>query len=178
MTCIASVVHDGRVYMGGDSAGVSGWDLTLRADEKVFSVGEFVIGFTSSFRMGQLLRHSFAPPPISGDIARYMVVEFVDAVRACLKAGGYAKKESDVESAGTFMVGVRGRLFTVSDDYQVGEASAGYDAIGCGHAYAKGALNATRRSPPRSRLNAALAAAEAHSAGVRGPYVIVEGPDS
>ena len=41
MTCIVGLVHGGKVYMGGDSAGVGGYCLTVRADEKVFRNGEF-----------------------------------------------------------------------------------------------------------------------------------------
>ena len=59
MTCIAGLVHDGAVYLAGDSAGCSGWDLTVRADPKVFVSGSYVMGFTTSFRMGQLLRSVF-----------------------------------------------------------------------------------------------------------------------
>ena len=37
MTCIAGLVDsNGDIYIGGDSAGVAGYDLTIRADEKVF----------------------------------------------------------------------------------------------------------------------------------------------
>jgi hypothetical protein len=51
MTCIVGLVDGGRVWLGGDSAGVSGWDLTVRADRKVFRNGPYVMGFTTSFRM-------------------------------------------------------------------------------------------------------------------------------
>ena len=39
MTCIVGLVHEGVVYIGGDSAGVGGMSLTVRADEKVFQNG-------------------------------------------------------------------------------------------------------------------------------------------
>src|SRR2546430_1004120 len=99
--------------MGGDSAGVSGWGLVVRADHKVFRNGPYVMGFTSSFRMGQLLRWGFdppAPPDCRGDLESFMATTFVDAVRGRLKAGGWAKKDSEQEQGGTFLVGVCGRL--------------------------------------------------------------------
>jgi ATP-dependent protease HslVU (ClpYQ) peptidase subunit len=175
MTCIAGLVHEGEVYIGGDSAGVSGWDLTIRADSKVFRVGEFLMGFTTSFRMGQLIRYAFTPPKVEpgDDVFRYMTVDFVDAVRECLKKGGFAKKDKDAEEGGDFLVGFRGRLFWVASDYQVCESSQGYDAVGCGQAYAKGAFSATEGLPPTARLTKALMAAERHSAGVRGPFKII-----
>ena len=63
MTCIVGLIDGNRVWMGGDSAGVSGLDITVRSDPKVFRNGDFLIGFTSSFRMGQLLAFRLRPPP-------------------------------------------------------------------------------------------------------------------
>jgi hypothetical protein len=169
LTCIAAVVHDGGVWMGGDSAGVSGYDLAIRRDAKVFRTGEFLFGFTDSFRMGQLLRYSLTLPDLrlldGDDVPRFMATRFVDAVRDCLKAGGYAEKHDDAERGGTFLVGFRGRLFRVCSDYQVCESADGYDAIGCGHAVAAGSLYSTRDSGPESRVRTALEAAERHNAG-------------
>ena len=88
MTAVVGLVHNGRVHLGADSAGSSGWSLTLRADEKVFRNGPYAMGFTTSYRMGQLLRYAFAPPEPTGDLQGFMVTTFVDSVRACLKDGG------------------------------------------------------------------------------------------
>lgn len=174
MTCIVGLVEGGKVYMGGDSSGVSSWTLTIRADEKVFCNGEFLIGFTTSFRMGQLLRYAFTPPPIEGDLFAYMVTQFVTAVRACLKEGGYAKKENEQEEGGTFLVGVRGRLFAVCGDYQVVASADNYAAIGSGEDIALGALCATYGDlPPRLCIERALSAAERHNIGVRGPFTVL-----
>lgn len=171
MTCIVGLVDGGVVHMGADSAGVGGWDLTPRLDPKVFRSGPYVIGFTTSFRMGQILRyHVDLPVPRAGvDLMRHMVVDFVGAVRDGLNAQGYAKHDSHREEGGTFLVGVHGRLFCICNDYQVGEPSAGFDAVGCGHAYAVGAMGVTRGNP-RGRVMRALRVAERFSAGVRGPF--------
>jgi len=54
MTCIAGFVNKNEVWIGGDSAGVAGYNLRIRKDTKVFKVnGRFLIGYTNSFRMGQ-----------------------------------------------------------------------------------------------------------------------------
>jgi ATP-dependent protease HslVU (ClpYQ) peptidase subunit len=178
MTAIAGVVYDGKVYIGGDSAGVSGWDLYVRADAKVFTNGPFVMGFTSSFRMGQLLRYAFVEParPEGVDDAAYMVTAFVDGVREALKAGGWAKTNSSQEEGGTFLVGYRGRLYIVYGDYQVAEPADGFAAVGCGDNQALGVLYATPDMAPEARINLALSAAERFSAGVRGPFVVVREP--
>ncbi|KKO71831.1 hypothetical protein AAV32_09670 [Kerstersia gyiorum] len=58
--------------------------------------------------------------------------------------------------------------------YQVGEAASGYDAVGCGADIALGALCATTgMADHNSRIGLALHAAEAHSAGVRGPFTVL-----
>lgn len=175
MTCVVGLEHRGHVWIGGDSAGVSGWALTARADEKVFRNGPCVMGFTSSFRMGQLLRYSLTIPPQHEGVGdeEYMVTAFVDAVRECLKAGGYAKKENEVEAAGQFLVGHRGTLWKVDSDYQVGRSLCGYAAVGCGDEFALGALHATAGDAPKRRINRALYAAADHSAGVRPPFTVI-----
>ena len=153
MTCIVGVEAPGHTVIGGDSAGVDDQDLlVVRADAKVFALlgGEFVVGFTDSFRMGQLLRYGLRLPAREArdtayrrDPERFMAVTFIDAVRSCLARGGFARKEDEVESAGTFLVGWRERLYEVGDDYQVGRSTSGYAAVGGGASIAFGALHAT-----------------------------------
>lgn len=178
MTCVVGVEVSGGVVMGADSAGVAGWDLTVRADEKVFRKGPFLMGFTSSFRMGQLLRYRLTPPehPDGMGDFEYMATNFVDAVRSALADGGWRKKEHEREEGGTFLVGYRGRVYTVEDDFQVGASVDGYDACGCGRAIARGALYVLARSKldGTQRVTMALAAAEASSAGVRAPFKILD----
>jgi ATP-dependent protease HslVU (ClpYQ) peptidase subunit len=174
VTCIVGVVENNKVYIGGDSAGVAGYSLTIRKDKKVFRNGEFLIGGTSSFRMIQLLHYAFEPPPYDEniDLEKYMATAFVDAIRECFKRGGYAQVESQQESGGHFLIGFRGRLFHVEADYQVGEALSSYDAVGCGADVALGCLYATPDMQSLKRIELALRAAEAHSAGVRAPFFI------
>lgn len=173
MTAIVGLVHEDRVYIGGDSAGVAGYQVTVRRDPKVFRNGPYAFGFTSSFRMGQLLHHAFDPPAPTVDLDKFMSTTFVNAVRDCFKAGGYARKDSEQESAGTFLVGVNARLFEIGPDYQVGESVDPYDACGCGVDVLKGAMFASEGQPPKVRIRTALAAAERFSGGVCGPFTIV-----
>lgn len=175
MTCIVGLVDAGKVYLGSDCAGVGpGWSLSLRDDAKVFFNGDFLIGFSSSFRMGQLLRYEFVPPARHGeqDIYAYMVTTFVSSVRQCLKEGGFAERDKEAEKGGQFLVGYEGRIFSIESDYQVGEEMAGFSACGCGYELALGALYATGDLPPIERVKVALKAAERFSAGVRGPFKI------
>ena len=175
MTCIVGIKTEKAIWIGGDSAGVWSYDVTSRADTKVWKKGEFIYGFCGSFRMGQLLRHAFDPPPNEDeDLERYMVIDFVNEARRCFKEGGYLRVSKRREEGGEFLVGYRGRLFCVQSDFQVAEARQGYMALGCGESYALGSLYTTDlfEMKPRSRINLALHCANNFSGGVCEPFVI------
>lgn len=175
MTCIAGLIDKGTIYMGGDSAGVnSSLSLAVRADQKVFIKDKFVMGFTTSFRMGQLLQYNLelSPRPESLDVFEYMVTSFVEAVRKCLKDGGFAEKKDEREKAGTFLVGYAGRLFCIESDYQVEETILPYATTGSGEDIALGVLFANAHLAPDERILQALEAAEQFNAGVRRPFII------
>lgn len=199
MTCIVGIAFDGRVMLGADSAGVGGYDLRIRADRKVFKNGELIFGFTSSFRMGQLLQYELTPPPIieKQEPYEYAVKALVPAIRTTLRNGGYMHTQNGREEGGTFLVGFRGHLFSVYDDFQVSESTEPFEACGCGVSYAMGAMyEAHKRQPPasspgvwtvgsaemaeirrdffKSVLTAGLEAASRFSAGVAPPFNFVE----
>jgi ATP-dependent protease HslVU (ClpYQ) peptidase subunit len=178
VTCIVGLREGGSAWIGGDSAGVSGWDVTVRTDSKVFVNGPYAVGFTWSYRMGQLLQYKAKlpePPKQAKDLHGFMVREFVEAVRDCLKAGGMATRDKEAEQGGTFMVGVHGRVFVVESDYQVIERAEPFAAVGSGAAYALGSL-ATSRGKASARLEQALTTAERFCGAVRGPFKIVASP--
>ena len=166
MTCIVGKVEGGRVALGADSLGASNYDYCIRKDKKLFRVGEFIIGCTSSYRMIQLIQYKFNPTAIPDgmDLHEYMVVHFVEDLRSLLKQGGYTKIDSNVETGGEFLVGIRDRLFAVHANFQVAERVDGMDACGCGESYALGAMKAG------AGLEKALQVAEECSCGVKGPF--------
>lgn len=184
MTCIVAVTDGKRIVMGGDSAGVAGHSLTVRKDIKVFkrkdeSQTTWLFGFTTSFRMGQLIQYELALPQISekarGDLHGFMVTKFIPSLRACLKSGGYARKKEEAEIGGTFLVGLLGHIFEIESDYQVAESADPFCAVGCGHDLAKGSLYTSGNTPSlHDRALRALEAAERYSSGVRGPFAFVE----
>lgn len=175
MTCIVGIQEKRRVVIAGDSAGVAGYSITVRADEKVFERDGYLFGFTSSFRMGQILRYDadLPEPPRKGtDLDAFMVREFVPAVRAAFERAGFLRKTYEVESGGTFLVGVCGRLFAIESDFQVAKTVDGYLACGVGDDLALGVLHATRKQgwTPEERVQLALEAAAHHNGGVCPPF--------
>lgn len=180
MTAIAGLKHRGDVWLGADSAGSAGHYLSVHQEPKVYRRGEIGIAFTSSFRFGQLLQHTLVVPPIlKSDLHAWMVVDFVGAVRTCLRAGGWLKKKEEQESAGTCLVAVRGRLFQMQDDLQISERAGDFDVSGCGHDLLLGALASQPKSmAPRTRVRSALGIAARYSAWVAPPFRIlcIKGP--
>jgi ATP-dependent protease HslVU (ClpYQ) peptidase subunit len=184
MTCIVGYLEESvcegktsiSVWMGADSAGVGGWDHVSRKDKKVFFNGEFLIGFTTSFRMGQLLQYKFIPPeiPEGMDLFEYMVSLFVEEWRVVSRNAGFTERVNEKESSGQFLVAARGRLFCIYSDFQVEESNANHNTAGCGYAYAAGAIEAFNETGKimdgEEVVLKALEIAERCSAGVRGPF--------
>lgn len=178
MTAIAGIVEDGKVWIGGDSAGVGGLSLQTRVDPKVFINGEFIVGYTTSFRMGQLLEYQFsAPTPHEGEQGmEYMVRRFIPAVKQCFASGGFETSSSDGQDVGgQFLVGYRGILYEIGGDYQVARIAQNYYACGCGRDLILGSLHTTEmfELSPKARITMALEASFEFSAGVRPPYTIL-----
>ena len=175
MTCALGLAVDGKVYIGADSASVDGWETRQTALPKVFRRDGFLIAYTTSFRMGQLLQHHVAIPLQAEDCddMSYMVCTFIESVRGCLKDCGFSEVDNNQESGGSFLVGYRGRLYSVAPDFQVNEMAAGVDAIGCGRQYALGAIRVLRHLPPEERIARALDVAAHYSGAVIPPFNIL-----
>ncbi len=198
MSSIVMATDSRTILLGGDSAAVGGHELRLRADQKVFRVGSYAIGCTTSFRMGQILRYGTClpdPPPgvDPGELERFIVTEFVSSVRQSFADHGFAKTarftspgepsvtEEGQSFGGLFLVGVAGQIFEIRQDYQVARPAAPYSAVGVGAPIALGALHALESLPGlslRERTAKALEASEAYSAAVRRPFHFVELPPS
>ena len=178
MTVIAGAIGKGSVWIGGDrSLTESGTSQLTHGPSKVFRNGEVVIGSAGSARVGQLLQYILVVPKrqtkTSAD--RYICGQLVDSMRECLsKAGALTKKDGIEQMAGSLLVGYRGSLYMVDDEFFAYESSDGYDAVGSGSSVALGALAVSRAEPnTRSRVLAALRAAEHHDSAVRGPFDVV-----
>jgi ATP-dependent protease HslVU (ClpYQ) peptidase subunit len=177
MTCIVGLVENDIVYMGGDSAATTSGVVLKMVAQKVFRNKDFLMGFTGVVRGAQLLRYSFTPPdhPDSMDVETYLATLFINTLRTTFRDGGNASKSNEYEYAsGAFLIGYRGRLFSIGSDYSFVEAADGYHCIGSGGEVALGAMHATHMMSlkPYKRIELALQAAEAFCDGVQGPFVI------
>ncbi len=179
MTAIVGVrcKKTGKVWIGADAAGVNGdYSIQLRGDPKVFRNGPFVIGYTSSFRMGQLLQHVLIAPkhPANMPDMEYLVCRFIPEVRKVLKDGGFQKTENSQDEGGQFLLAYRGSLYEICSDYQVASPLEGIAAVGAGASVALGAMYALARKMPAQRIEAALRIAAKLNCTVHPPFVVME----
>lgn len=183
MTVIAGLIAtDKSIIMGGDSAGVSDFDMLSVAEPKVFANGPFLIGFTSSFRMGDILRYADLPifrEDEHGSPHRFMVKNFIPVVRTLFKDAGYMQVENQHEQGGTFLVGFHASLFGVWSGFEVLSSRDGMLAVGCGGRVALGAMIAMEASGmdrDETLVEVALKASLRATSAVRGPFVIIRNP--
>ncbi len=174
-TCIVAVKteRDG-IWLGADSAGTgAGYCQFEMRTPKIFRNGSCLIGYTSSFRMGQLLQYKLTVPlrKTSQDRDHFMIHDFTEAVRTCLKDGGYTKVKDEHHEGGTFIVVYDGEIYKIQDDYACLMLADPFVAVGCGEDFALGALYTVKTLSKESVL-LALRAASRLSAGVGPPFYL------
>jgi hypothetical protein len=184
MTCIVAIAQNGVVYMGSDHAASddkTGWILA-RKEPKCFKVGQYAVAFTDSFRMGQILQYSWTPPKFTptktnSGLDKFMRTKFIESVKQAFKDNGYGSigSASEEDTGGIFIVGLEGRIFTIDEDFHVGENVVNYMAEGSGGQIALGALYATKNQKnPKLRIKAALEAAAEYNMAVSAPFTYIQ----
>lgn len=178
MTCIVGYIDkDKKLWMGADSLGSTDSIHTTRKDTKLFRNGNFLIGYTSSFRMGQLLRFKWSPPYQNNKSDyQYMCTDVIDSISKCLKDNGYTKIDNNVEKIGTFLIGYKNKLYQIEDDLQVAEQIDNFDACGSGVYFAIGALEVLNNLDLSGKTicERALGVAEKFNPFVGKPFVVVK----
>lgn len=173
MTCIVGIAQNGKVWIGGDSASVQGWLVRRTALPKVFRVQNFLIGYTSSFRFGQILQYHFSAPKQNGqsDI-KYLVTVVVPEIRQCMKEHWFENVLSEDDKGGRFLLGYNRQLYRVDMDFQVNPTISGYDACGSGQEFALSVLYTHRKLASKKRILKALKTAAHFCGSVCKPFVI------
>lgn len=181
MTCIVALKHKNKIYMGADTYGSNGYTgSSYISNPKCFITDEFIIGCTTSFRIIDLLRYELHVPKVHddehNDPDKFMRTHFIKAVRKCLKDNGFITINNNKESAGNFLVGYRGNIYEILNDFAVLNKPEYGSSVGSGELAACGSLWTTRnmKMKPTERIKAALESAVAVNSGVRGPFIMLE----
>lgn len=166
--------------MGADSLGSNSHSKFIREDDKIFKKGNMIIGFTSSYRMGQLLRWKLKIPkhPPKMNTEEYMCTLFIDAVIKCFDDNKYICVDKSKVSGGTFLVGYRDKIITIHSDFQVAIHSKNFDSCGSGDEVAMGSMESLlkydKKIEPERLLSIALETAESQCTGVQRPFKIIK----
>jgi hypothetical protein len=179
MTCIVGITDGKRIVMGADSAAstTDNPEIYSFATEKIFTIGEYVVGVCGSYRANQIARWmmDWPEPPEEGvDLEAFMVREVVETLRKAFVETGFAGPTEGSRSA-QFMIGLRGRLFTTAGDFTIGSSNYPWLAIGSGRHNAYGALHVLAGIDLglEEKVRRALAAAASQTANVREPFYLL-----
>ena len=182
MTCIVGIKEDGKLWIGGDSAAINltTSEIYTIASRKVFRAGSYLVGYTISFRAGQVLEHEveWPEPPEGAEIGSFLVRELVPRLREALREAGALKTTEGVDQGAHFMIGIGGEFYSVALDFSVTPLAESFMAIGAGRHNAYGALHALAGlgMPPQERMRRALEAAARYTCGVREPFYFLSPP--
>lgn len=147
MTCIVGLEYDGKVLIGGDIQGTGHNNKVIHTQPKVFNKNGMIFGYTTSYRFGQLIEHCLPAPVIPEDvneIYRWLITTIVPSIRRTLK-------DAEYDAGGNCLMGVRGQLWELQNDFSVLRSTKGYGAVGSGYEYATGSMFTQMTTiPPRS----------------------------
>lgn len=178
MTCIVAICQDGKVFMGGDSGAsdAESGSIATVSSPKVFVKDEYIIGYAGNFRFGKFMQYAVELPKVpswaKGDkIDEFVNGIFIASIRKQIAEMALEEKEKDFG----LLIGLRGRVFELGDNYAAVEMSRGYNATGSGAEVATGSLYTTETwKDPIKRIKTALTASAEFNAFVRPPFTIVE----
>ena len=182
VTCIAALINNGTVWMGGDGQATYGGRRMLSKELKVFTRHGFLYGVAGTPRIIQILKYSFNPPehPARLDALEYICERWIKEFRVCIEAGGYLHKENGRERAFLeLLIGYQGRLFHMDGNFSIWEQENGINVAGSGAEYALGSLFTTLPVPemkPEDKIVLAIQSAACFDIGVGGAITIASLP--
>ena len=141
MTCIVAIAEDNTIHMAGDRMAAGNGDKMMYNRSKVFINGDFVIGYTDSFRLGQLMEFTWNQPDFTAGQSDfgYMCTAVVDSIKKML-----ADYDVVFGAGENLLIGYGGKLYTIQGDYSVFEHEH-FAAVGCGYVAAKASLYTSAR---------------------------------
>jgi ATP-dependent protease HslVU (ClpYQ) peptidase subunit len=185
MTTILAIQGDGWAVIGSDTQWTDDDGRVGRSHQpKISSVGRYLIGVAGDVRGGNVIQHSFTPPPLpvkaqGAKLTKFIVSQFVPAYRQVLEANGVGLPQYDSEIARTTidsLVVANGVVFQIDGDYGTEMDANRIYAIGSGGCYGIAALQALTEKKKLTVLTArqailkALAISAKFDAGTGAPF--------
>lgn len=185
MTCVVAYKDKSNIiYIGADTAGSSTatHSILTRKDPKVFILGKsMIVGFSGSYRDGQLIMVKFSPPPHNEDQYSdfgYMCGPFIDGIRELYKNNGRIKESSDTpdETEANLIVIYNNEIYKIYEDFHVELSSDPFNACGSGEDVALGAMSILHSNTgysPDEKVAMAIRTSAKYNLTVREPIMII-----
>lgn len=143
MTSIVAISTPKGVYLGGDLAGSNGHTIGTTTQSKVCAKEDFLIGYTGSFRAGQIVEHGWYPPARVEGISDYiyLVLAVIPSMMECLTENGYGGHDGEEVRGGNFVLVYRGHIYEVQTDYSIIEWDQPVVCVGSGGDVTEAACN-------------------------------------
>lgn len=156
MTCIVAVKIKNEIAIGGDTLGSNGFNKTHYTNKKVFSNGEFTIGYTTSFIMGQVLEHLWRPPArMEGTSTQeYLIVDVIPSIRQCFSNNGINEHKDGLNEGGSFILVFEGDIYEVQPDYSIMKSEQDFVSVGSGTYHASACASTLLKHNNKLKLTA------------------------
>lgn len=135
MTCIVGLKRPEGIYVGGDKKGSSSFCGEDRKKPKVWIKNNIIFGGCGSYRELQLMQYKLEIPKlyVGQPIDEYLYVNFIDAVKKCFKDNGAENvKDGVTKFYGEFIIGFKGELYCLQNDYGLLEPVDDFVCTGSG----------------------------------------------
>jgi len=169
VTCIAGIVDNNIIYIGGDRGISDDSSIMSMLQPKVIIKGDWIYGYAGSLGNGQLFDFIDLPDVKNAeDVYKILRMDVVENYKSILDTHGSSKDDDSTD----FIIGCMGRLFEFNtDDWGVAEITE--VSIGSGGNFALGSLYSTIGNDPIERIGLAIGAAITYSPTCQGPIDIL-----
>ncbi|EPE1232315.1 TPA: hypothetical protein NV937_000781 [Escherichia coli] len=158
MTCIIAHTNGTSSFIAGDKLGSNGFTKAVQTEPKVFEK-EFIklnedglsrtkevmaLGYTTSFRMGQLLNYNLTlPEQVAGEtFSQYLVLKVIPIIRQMFKDEWGARDASQDVGGGQFIILHNHTIYEVQEDFSVLQPKTQITAVGSGTYHAIASMSA------------------------------------
>lgn len=175
MTAIVALEYKNHIYMGSDSAASNEIHIDKIDRPKIIERKNILIGYSSSFRVGQVIENFFDFTTIRKS-EKYLYTRFIQELRYIFEENGVKDFQNGEVVSGNsdFLVAFNKKLYILQNDFSILRSNCGYAAIGSGAEVAYGALYATQEiDDPIKRVTIALEAADRWVPSVAPPFHII-----
>ena len=173
MTCCGFYINKKNAYAFSDGAAYNGQTKQYVINPKFFKVGDLWFAYTSSFRMADILQYqlSLEKDKKQNDV-EYIKKYVMERIRLVLKDNGFTSVNNNKETAGTFLIYYKNKVYTIFDDLQCNLLKKDIYTVGCGEECMTASFLASNKKDIVKTLKKCLYITSKISFGVEPPFFI------